>query len=162
MGRDVPWSRLAAAVLAALVVTLPIASAKEPTMLRIPKIPRARGERLTAAEAFSATDWAGAAKVSLFTAVGNGPGIPETTTVHLLYDDRNLYAAFRCTDETMAGRAMARAYGEDLTQDEAVQIVLGLDEGGAGKQIEVGGYEAAQGVELPPVAHYYGLSAKFR
>ena len=124
-------------------------------MVSIPRITREQGARLAAARVFSAEDWTGAAEVSLFTDVGQGAGIPEQTSAHLLHDGTDLYVAFVCGDRTMSGRAPARAYGEDLTQDEAVQVVLGLDEDGVGKQIEVGGYEAAQGVELPPVAHYY-------
>jgi len=141
--------------LSAVFATLCTVSAEEPPMVSIPQVTREQGRRIERSHEFSAEDWAGAARVCLFADVGNGPGIPEQTTALLVCDEANLYAAFVCEDKTMSGRAVARAYGEDLTQDEAVQVVLGLDEGGAGKQIEVGGYKAAQGVALPPVTHYY-------
>jgi hypothetical protein len=129
--------------------------AGELPMVAIPRIAREHSERLRAAPEFVLDDWAGAASVSLFTETGEGAGIPAPTTAYLFYDEQNLYAAVICSDETMSGRALARRYGEDITQDEAVQVLLGLGDGDPGKRIEVGGYEGAQGAELPPVAHFY-------
>ena len=140
---------------AVLVLALRVVPGEELPMVSIPKIDQRKAEDLTRRQTFSAAAWTGAAKVSLFTDTGRGPGIPGETSAYLFHDGEELYAAFVCTDQTMSGRALARTYGEDLTQDEAVQLLLGVGDGASTKQIEVGGYEGAQGVALPPVAHFY-------
>jgi hypothetical protein len=138
-----------------LVLAARVVPGEELPMVSIPKIDPEKAGNVTRRQAFSAEVWAGAAKVSLFTDTGHGPGVPEETSAYLFHDGAKLYAAFVCTDWTRSGRALAREYGEDLTQDEAVQILLGVGDGAGRKQIEVGGYEGAQGVTLPPVAHFY-------
>lgn len=149
--------RRVAAAVAIWIAASTDSLAGEVPMVSIPRIAPERSAPLQAAGAFVAADWAGAAEVSLFTETGCGPGIPAPTTAYLFHDGLTLYAALVCSDATLSGRALERAYGEDITQDEAVQILLGQGDGEPGKRIEFGGYAGAQGAELPPVAHFYAF-----
>ena len=131
----------------------------ESLVVDIPQIGNKQVAHLAEARTFVPRDWQAAARISLFTDAGEKHGIPEETTAYLFHDGTTLYAAIVCSDRTMSGRALPRQYGENLTQDEAVQILLGTGEEGTQTQIEFGGYEAAQGLKLPPVAHFYEFTA---
>lgn len=81
--------------------------------------------------------------------------VPKTT-FYVGYDNEALYVAARCI-EPMPGypKAFPRESGDALTQDDSIQVVLGVGDDTMPQTIEVGGYPDALGTALPPVAHIY-------
>ncbi len=116
----------------------------------IPKISREAGERIAGKMRFEDADWRGAATVNRLSAVG-GAALQQKTVFHLQHDGVNLYAGVIAADSS--GRAFPRGVAEDLTNDEGVQVTLGLGARFASR-LNMGGYENAFS-EQAAVAHFY-------
>ena len=108
----------------------------------IPKISNERASRLLQAENWNENDWVGAAVLRSFSNRSTASvGIPEGTAFHLMHDGENLWLAAVCTEADFASaRAFKRGSEDDLTLDEAVQVVIGL-EGKVSGNLTMGGYE---------------------
>ena len=102
--------------------------------------------------------WENATVIRIFTtdSAGGNRQIFNTTTLYLQHDGKNLYARWVCYDNKRLKKNGYRTLPtDDLTLDESVQIVLGTPGVTNRKNMEMGGYDNAQGVALAPVAHYY-------
>lgn len=104
------------------------------------------------------TTWKNATVIRVFTtdSAGGNRQIFNQTTLYLQHDGKNLYAGWVCHDDSPLKKNGYRTLPtDDLTLDESVQIVLGTPGVTNRKNMEMGGYDNAQGVALAPAAHYY-------
>ena len=118
-------------------------SASVPTV-KIPQITPKKAEALATAKSFDVEAWKGAAMIRAFQNPSSALGqIPEDTAFYLFHDGVQLLAAAHCKEKDFANaRAFPRGVDSNLTLDESVQIVLGL-EGKVSGTVAVGGYEGA-------------------
>ncbi len=95
---------------------------------------------------------------------------PQASAFYLQYDNENLYI-FAHLEESEKGypKAYARRSNDDLTLDDAIQIVLGINEqlGVPREVLTMGGYEGALNAEVSAADIYYqftvnGVGAKSR
>ena len=140
-----------------LAFTLSVLGAAEPEV-RIPRITPERAEELASAETFWEEEWADAAVIRNFSNVSRGLGnIPQSTSFYLFHDGENFWAAAVCAeDDYENARAFARSAEDDLTVDEAVQVVVGFD-GKVIAQLNMGGYEGAFDT-LGSCSHLYEMT----
>jgi Glycoside hydrolase 123, N-terminal domain len=109
------------------------------------------------------SEWVEAAIVRQLYDVGGKNPAAHRTTFFVKHDGEALSVAVQCEeDEPGYPRAFPRTAAGQLTDDDAVQVVLGVGSAGAAGSIEFGGYEGAQGQRLPPVAHYYQFTVNAR
>ncbi|NOY80235.1 MAG: hypothetical protein GXP31_04430, partial [Kiritimatiellaeota bacterium] len=81
-----------------------------------------------------------------------------TTTCYLKYDQQALWVGWVCRERQDGyPRAYPRRPTDDLTQDDAVQVVLGMaDEHEIVREVlNMGGYRGAMGTEAARADHYY-------
>jgi hypothetical protein len=135
-------------------VRLAEAATSEP-QVNIPRISDQTAKNIIEAVDFKRSDWQQAAEIRQFNRPNGGSCIPKDTVFYLQHDGKQLLAAALCYDNTMKGQALERQPDEDLTQDEAVQVVLGVGGDVPVQRLEMGGYEGAQGQVIAPVAHFY-------
>ena len=140
--------------LSVMGVRLAGAAPSEP-QVNIPRISDQAAKNIIEAGDFKRSDWRQAAEIRQFNRPNGGSSIPKDTVFYLQHDGKQLLAAALCYDNTMKGQAFERQPDEDLTQDEAVQVVLGVGGDLPIQRLEMGGYEGAQGQVIAPVAHFY-------
>lgn len=82
----------------------------------------------------------------------------DRTTVHVKHDGRHLWVAVECV-ENQAGypEAQARKPGGNFTQDDCVQVVLGLADRSVVDRgvLDMGGYDGAMGTPAVAADNYY-------
>ncbi len=130
--------------------------AAEP-VVKIPRITAEKAAELAAADSFWAPDWEGAAVIRTFTNHQGFGSIPLATSFYLFHDGENLWAAAHCAENDFStARAFERDSMDDLTLDEAVQVVIGFD-GKVTTNMTMGVYEGAYGT-LGNCAHLYEMT----
>ena len=108
----------------------------------------------------SPQEWDDAAVVHIVAAddrTGPASG-PVITTCRLKYDEQALWVGWLCRERVDGyPRAYPREPMDDLTQDDAVQVVLGVaDEHEIVREVlNMGGYRGAMGTEAARADHYY-------
>ncbi|AHF91216.1 hypothetical protein OPIT5_14345 [Opitutaceae bacterium TAV5] len=89
---------------------------------------------------------------------GSPSPVNARTAARLKYDNTHLYVAITC-DEDQPGypEAYQRGYDGDFTQDDSVQVVLGLEEPATVERevLDMGGYDGAMGTPAVAADHYY-------
>ncbi|MBO7742408.1 MAG: hypothetical protein J6S21_07630, partial [Victivallales bacterium] len=115
----------------------------ESPLVKIPRIDAAKGNTLFSAEVFNESDWKDAAVIRTFSSCIGLGRISQPTAFYLFHDGATLIAAASCSESDFSDvRAFERRYDDDLTLDESVQLVMGLEDKFEG-QLTVGGYEDA-------------------
>lgn len=103
-------------------------------------------------------EWDAAALIHNLWLVGGERTLPVATRFLVQYDEQNLYVAAHCA-ETEPGypQAFPRAPTDQLSDDDAVQVVLGTaDEHVVTRDVlDMGGYEHALGQAVAAADHYY-------
>lgn len=141
-------------VIIALACFIPVAA--EP-LVKIPRITEEKAAELSAAGTFLEDDWYGAAVVRTFSSCTGKGKIAQPTTFYLFHDGENLWLAAYCAEDDFSqAYAFERPSNDDITVDESVQVVIGLDDKVAG-QLNMGGYEGAV-ADLGKCAHTYEMT----
>ncbi len=143
------------AVLLALLAALCLWAAPPVPVVCIPKVTPEHLDQLFGVEQFHASQWQEAASVNEFR--GGLGVVPEETVFFLVHDGRRLLAAACSQDHDLpSARAFRRKPEEDLSLDDAVELVIG-PLGTIGVELRVGGYEDAYNVQNP-VNDFYGFA----
>ena len=101
-------------------------------------------------------EWADGAVVRRLHESGHTSVAEPRTTFYLKHDGGCLWVAAVCDEPNPAyPKAHRRGPLGLLTDDDAVQVVLGVSDGDEVKRMDFGGNADAQGKVMPPVAHYY-------
>ncbi len=137
------------------IVAVAVHAAPSVPTLFIPETSSKTLDKLFKVKKFDADQWKEAATVNdLRGAMGV---IPEETTFFLLHDGKRLLTAVHSLDHNLnEARAFHRTPEEDLTLDDAVQLVIG-PQGTIAVEIKVGGYENAYNAQNP-VNDFYGFA----
>ncbi|NSW54926.1 MAG: hypothetical protein HPY44_02840 [Armatimonadetes bacterium] len=102
--------------------------------------------------------WDSAAVIRNLYKRGNRDQLPEATEFRLLHDGQSLWVGVRCS-ETEPGypKAHLRSPTDDLSLDDAVQVILGTaDRNDVSREVlNMGGYENALGQPVSSADHYY-------
>ncbi len=126
-------------------------------LVKIPRITAEKAAELSAVDMFREDDWAGAAVVRTFSGLNGKKTIPAPTSFYLFHDGENLWLAACCAEDDFSeAYAFERSFDDDLSVDEAVQVVMGMDDKVAAK-LTMGGYEGAFS-ELGKCAHTYEMT----
>ncbi len=129
-------------------------------MVKIPRITAEKANELASAEYFLPEYWNGAAVITTFSSCTGMGKIAVPTAFYLFHDGENLWAAAYCYENDFPNAmAFDRESHDDLTLDESVQIVFGLD-GKFGTKFTMGGYDGAY-AELGKCAHTYEMTVNF-
>ena len=107
----------------------------------------------------SPQEWDDAAVVHI---VGADGSVAVISTCRLKYDEQALWVGWFCRERAEGyPRAHPRGTTDDLTQDDAVQVVVGVaDEHEIVREVlNMGGYRGAMGTEAARADHYYQLTA---
>ena len=137
----------------------PVFSATAPIpIVKIPQITAEKASILTSAKTFEPEAWKKAAVIRTFKNPSQSLGqIPVLTEFYLFHDDTQLLVAAHCAENDFSNaKAFPRNTNDDLTLDESVQIVLGL-EGKINTTVAAGGYEGAYN-ELGKCDHIYEMT----
>jgi len=103
-------------------------------------------------------EWADAAVVRRLWRPGNQVGAEPRTAFHVKHDGAALLIAATCAEpEEGYPKAFPRSPTDDLSDDDAVQVVLGVaDEAIVDRgALQMGGYPEAQGTPVAAADHYY-------
>ena len=105
---------------------------------------------------FDYNEWSDAAIVRRIVGIGKTEIAEPETMFYLKYDSVNLWVCAVCDENNSAyPKAYPRSPLDLLTDDDAVQVLIGVGEDTQNKKMEFGGYADAQGTETPPLAHFY-------
>ncbi len=139
-----------------LIVAAARVAAGEPPVASIPPLSRA----VLLDGRLSPREWDDAAVVH-FAGVDDhseSAAAPVLTTCYLKYDEQALLVGWSCRERADGyPRAYPRRPTDDLTQDDTVQVVLGIaDEHEIVREVlNMGGYRGAMGTEAARADHYY-------
>ncbi|WP_308983993.1 glycoside hydrolase domain-containing protein [Thalassobacterium sedimentorum] len=145
-------------LLSSCLCTVGNLSADEPAAVSIPF----GSEDVVLDGILSAEEWGDAALLQQFKVLGKDSNqvltLDQSTVARVKYIDEFLYIAFDCEeDEAGYPEAYNRPQRGNLTEDDAVQVVVGLVDPTVlvREDIDVGGYKGAMGTRGAAADHYY-------